>query len=71
MRKATLQVLGRSYSPHALRHTFATRLMRKSDIRTVQEALVHSSLSSTQIYTHPGKDGMRYDFLRTFQERVL
>lgn len=40
-------------SPHMLRHTFATRLMTKCSIRVVQELLGHSSLTSTQIYTHP------------------
>jgi len=45
--------LGKSIHPHTLRHTFATRLMRKTDIRTVQMLLGHSSLTSTEIYTHP------------------
>lgn len=39
--------------PHILRHTFASRLMRKTNIRIVQQLLGHRSITSTQIYTHP------------------
>jgi len=40
-------------SPHTLRHTFATDLYRETkNIRLVQKALGHSSLSTTMIYTH-------------------
>ncbi|HUW44892.1 MAG TPA: tyrosine-type recombinase/integrase [Dehalococcoidia bacterium] len=47
---------GRSIHPHALRHTFATRLMKVTDIRTVQVMLGHKSVTSTQVYTHPNDE---------------
>ncbi len=45
-----------TFTPHSLRHTFATRLLRCSNIRVVQQLLGHGSLISTEIYTHPNSE---------------
>ncbi len=52
---AAIRSIGRSVHPHVLRHTFASKLMRVTSMRTVQELLGHKNLSSTQIYTHPNE----------------
>jgi len=46
-------------TPHMLRHTFGSRMMRKTNARVVQALLGHASLQSTQIYMHPNSEDLR------------
>ena len=65
LNRTSMKAIGKKIHPHTLRHSFATYLHQKGfDMRFIKEAMRHTSIRSTEIYTHVTIEDLEGEYLK-------
>ena len=71
-RQAKLAGIKKTISPHTLRHSFATALLRGgADLRVIQVLLGHANIGTTEIYTHLDDESLRKEILEHHPRNIM
>lgn len=71
-KQAELAGIKKTISPHTLRHSFATALLKGgADLRVIQELLGHANIGTTEIYTHMDDESLRQEVLLHHPRNIM